>query len=319
MSNRLIVDMGQGRKESVAVMAHTTLGQVKDEVCKRRKLNPEVHALRHQRHMLEASLTVRYSGLASNATLELVASDGVVCHGACTVALQLECGGRETGKLDTSSSLAEVISKLAPGGGGGGGGDGGGGDGGGGDGGQPCLVYMGRPVTGADLVSTLLLDLGVTPGASALLRLSYTHAAPAAPTAKVPAAPTTAPSTPTMPEPTAAPAASAAPTATLAAPPARPVSATVSSAQATVDTRPADTSPSDARPPDEVPQLDLAEKTVAHALGGVALDSRRGPTYGGHLSINRWPACSERRLACCARRAPTKPPSPPRSHFCCFT
>ena len=49
-------------------------------VCKRRKLNPAEHDLRHQRKPLDRSLTVRFAGLSSNAMLELVAGRGPVAH-----------------------------------------------------------------------------------------------------------------------------------------------------------------------------------------------------------------------------------------------
>ena len=52
------------QKETVQVNPNTTMGFVLDEVCKRRKLNPSEHSLKHQRNVLDSSLTVRFSGLS---------------------------------------------------------------------------------------------------------------------------------------------------------------------------------------------------------------------------------------------------------------
>ena len=154
MTSRLKVDVGQGHHEQVQVQPTTTLGFVLEEVCKRRKLDPSCHDLRHQRKALDRSLTVRFAGLSSNAMLELVSGRGPATHGECTIGLQQEGGGRQMAKLLTSLTLAEVIAQLAP------------------DAVAPCIVYVGRAVSGAALATTTLQDLGIAKGASALLRLS---------------------------------------------------------------------------------------------------------------------------------------------------
>ena len=94
MTSRLKIDVGQGRREEVQVQPTTTLGYVLEEVCKRRKLDPNAHDLRHQRKALDRTLTVRFAGLAGNAMLELVSGGGPTTHGECTVGLQLAGGGR---------------------------------------------------------------------------------------------------------------------------------------------------------------------------------------------------------------------------------
>ena len=71
MATRLKVDVGAGRKEEVQVTPSSTLGSVLEEVCKRRKLNPAEHDLKHKQKVVERSLTVRFAGLSSNAMLEL--------------------------------------------------------------------------------------------------------------------------------------------------------------------------------------------------------------------------------------------------------
>ena len=148
--SRLRVDCGRGMREEVQVQPNTTLGYVLEEVCKRRKLDPTSFQLQHslagKRRSLEDSLTVRFAGLSGNATLELVEASGPVVHGECTVAVQLESGTRETARLSTSSTLAEVAARLGP------------------DVASPLFVYMGRSVSGESLASTTLRTLGVTPG-----------------------------------------------------------------------------------------------------------------------------------------------------------
>ena len=70
MSSRLKVDVGKGHKEEVQVTPNTTMEYVLSEVCKRRRLDPAEHDLRHQRKDLDRSLTVRF---ASRGALETVA------------------------------------------------------------------------------------------------------------------------------------------------------------------------------------------------------------------------------------------------------
>ena len=82
----------------MSVQPNTTIGFVLGEVCKRRKLDPSSHDLRHQRKALDRSLTVRFAGLSSNAMLELVSGGTrTAAHGECTICLQLEGGGRQDG------------------------------------------------------------------------------------------------------------------------------------------------------------------------------------------------------------------------------
>ena len=116
MSARLQINCGPGRKETVQVSPNTTMGFVLDEVCKRRKLNPAEHVLKHQRDLLDSGQTVRFSGLSNNATLDLISQTKPVtaAHGECTVALQLESGERRTAKLNTATTLQQVIEQLAP-------------------------------------------------------------------------------------------------------------------------------------------------------------------------------------------------------------
>ena len=118
LMSRLRVDVGQGRREEIAVNPNTTLGFVLAEVCKRRKLEPDDHALRHtlagKSRTLDNGLTIRFAGLSGNATLELISADKRVLHGDCTIALQPEGGARQTGKLSTSTTLDKVIAQLAP-------------------------------------------------------------------------------------------------------------------------------------------------------------------------------------------------------------
>eukprot|EP00964_Phaeocystis_antarctica_P005648 scaffold3072_cov58-Phaeocystis_antarctica.AAC.1 len=165
--SRLQVNCGLGKKETVQVQPNTTLGFVLEEVCKRRKLSPEGYSLKHQRTVLDGALTVRFAGLSSNATIDLVAGTAAAVHGECTIALQLESGDRQTAKLSTATTLSQVVEQLAPaalqsla---------------------SPSVVYMGRPVPSEAFQTTSLLDLGIGAGSSALLRLGAASSAPAAP------------------------------------------------------------------------------------------------------------------------------------------
>ena len=112
MAMRLQVDVGRGQKEIISVTPNTTMQFVLDEVCQRRKLDATVHTLKHKKTVLESSLTVRFSGLSSNAMLELVAAPSAKAqHGSCTIALQMEDGTRKTFSTDTSTLLSQVAAQ----------------------------------------------------------------------------------------------------------------------------------------------------------------------------------------------------------------
>eukprot|EP00310_Coccolithus_braarudii_P016524 CAMPEP_0183344986 /NCGR_PEP_ID=MMETSP0164_2-20130417/10534_1 /TAXON_ID=221442 /ORGANISM="Coccolithus pelagicus ssp braarudi, Strain PLY182g" /LENGTH=347 /DNA_ID=CAMNT_0025516073 /DNA_START=85 /DNA_END=1125 /DNA_ORIENTATION=- len=135
-----------------------TIAQILSTVCERRGLHGDAYALKHRSKALEPSLTVRFSGLVANATLELAeVSTAKAAGGSCNIALQLEGGGRKTAKLQTSTTLLQVVEHLSP---------------------ESLLVdgvlsiVLTRPIVGLDaLRSTTLRELGVTAGSSALLRL----------------------------------------------------------------------------------------------------------------------------------------------------
>ena len=167
--SKLRIDCGHGVTEIVNVAPNSTLGEVLGEVCTRRKLEPSGHALRHtlggKKDNLDGSLSFRLSGLSNNAKLELVAAaNRLAASGECTLGLQLEDGSRKMAKVDSSSSLSEVIAQLAP------------------EVAHPVVQYMGRTVANGALASTTLFSLGVTRGASALLRVSSGPASSAADT-----------------------------------------------------------------------------------------------------------------------------------------
>lgn len=82
--------------------------QVLEDICKRKRLDPSVHALKHKRNVLDSSLTVRFSGLSSNATLELVTAAPAEGHGSCAIALQLPSGERTTFTTDTAALLSQA-------------------------------------------------------------------------------------------------------------------------------------------------------------------------------------------------------------------
>ena len=188
----LHIDCGQGVRENVSTNPNTTLGTVLAEVCKRRNLEPTQHALRHtlggKKTILDGSLSMRFAGLSGNATLELVASTSRVAHGECTVALQLSDGARKMAKLDTSSSLASVLAELAP------------------DVAHPVIQYMGRSVATDGVNAMTLLDLGVTKGSSALLRVSCGPATTATASSTAADSATRPAASAVLPEPSSAPA-----------------------------------------------------------------------------------------------------------------
>lgn len=107
---RLQVDLGGGKKEVTNVGPNTTMQAVINDVCQRRGLDPTRFSLKHKRSVLDNSLTVRFSGLSSNAMLELVAATpSAISHGSCNIALQLENGERKTISVDTSTLLSQAI------------------------------------------------------------------------------------------------------------------------------------------------------------------------------------------------------------------
>ena len=185
---KFVVDIGQSRKETVDVTPNTTFGFVLEEVCKRRKLNVSEHDLKHKQKHLDRSLTVRFAGISANAMLELVAAQQAA-HGECTVALQgLEGGGRPTAKLHNSTTLAAMLSQLAPGVA------------------APCVVYVGRSISGDALATTTLLDFGIGRGSQALLRVSQDTTSTSSAAATSAAATTAAPGAIAAAEPVPVPA-----------------------------------------------------------------------------------------------------------------
>ncbi|KAL1524286.1 hypothetical protein AB1Y20_019189 [Prymnesium parvum] len=158
MAMRLQVDVGGGKKEVMSVGPNTTMQAVLVEMCQRRRLDPSRYALKHRRALLESSLTVRFSGLSPNAMLELVPSEHrAAAHGDCTIALQSEDGQRKTIRVDTATSLSQLLGEHAP---------------------PPPegmrygVVFTGRPIAPEALEATTVGELGVRPGGSAVLRLS---------------------------------------------------------------------------------------------------------------------------------------------------
>ncbi|XP_037095421.1 tether containing UBX domain for GLUT4 [Syngnathus acus] len=151
-----------GRRQTVKVSPNTPLLQVLEEVCKKHGFEPDNHALKFQRTVLDLTLQWRFANLPNNAKLEVVPSTRkqIVADSQVRIALQMEDGSRLQGAFSCDKTLWELlthfpqisVSELTE------------------SGSTPVCVYMRDEVCGEEaLKNATLKSLGLT-GGSAIVR-----------------------------------------------------------------------------------------------------------------------------------------------------
>ncbi|KAL3481648.1 GLUT4 regulating protein TUG-domain-containing protein [Aspergillus californicus] len=120
MSSHVVVLDSTARRATIKTTSGKYLTDVLQEACKKLGLNASQHGLKHRSKQLDLSLSIRLSGLAPGAKLELVQlsrSPSVV-----TVALQLPTSeargapnGRLTDKFPSTTSIWMVVRKFEAG------------------------------------------------------------------------------------------------------------------------------------------------------------------------------------------------------------
>ncbi|GFW41308.1 tether containing UBX domain for GLUT4 [Trichonephila clavipes] len=150
-----------GRRETVRVTPNSSVLQILEEACKKRKINPEDFELCHYNRRLDLSLPVRFSSLPNNAQLELKPATKSRTECLVTVALQLESGERITKDFTPPTTIYDVLEQclrsesicLQ-------------------EIGEPICIYMRQKIVGDAIKSTTLRSLGLTSG-KAIIRLLY--------------------------------------------------------------------------------------------------------------------------------------------------
>lgn len=156
-----IVLCPNGRRETVRVTPNSSVLQILEEACKKRKINPEDFELCHYNRRLDLSLPVRFSSLPNNAQLELKPATKSRTECMVTVALQLESGERITKDFTPPTTIYDVLENclrsesicLQ-------------------EIGEPVCIYMRQKIVGDAIKSTTLRSLGLTSG-QAIIRLLY--------------------------------------------------------------------------------------------------------------------------------------------------
>ncbi|XP_076001897.1 tether containing UBX domain for GLUT4 [Genypterus blacodes] len=103
-----------GRRQTVKVYGNTPLLQVLEDVCKNHGFNPDDHALKFQRTVLDLTLQWRFASLPNNAKLEMVASTRKQGgpESQVRIALQMEDGSRLQDSFSCGQSLWELLTHF---------------------------------------------------------------------------------------------------------------------------------------------------------------------------------------------------------------
>jgi hypothetical protein len=64
-----------GHRVAISTSRHTTLSEVLDEACSKKKFDPKGHILQHHNKSLDMSLTVHLANLPRNSQLEMVPAE----------------------------------------------------------------------------------------------------------------------------------------------------------------------------------------------------------------------------------------------------
>ncbi|TKR70151.1 hypothetical protein L596_022209 [Steinernema carpocapsae] len=163
MAKNFTVIAPNAHRCSLTAVANDRLDQVLETACLQLGFDFDCHDLSHNRKILNGADLVRLSGLANNATLEMVpAKRNKAIPQQVDVAIQL-ISGRWTRKLQNDTSIldmlkecgrehSEVITVDC-------------------DEGVPVCTYLQKPVKGElELANTTLKDLGIYSGTKALFR-----------------------------------------------------------------------------------------------------------------------------------------------------
>ncbi|XP_058495747.1 tether containing UBX domain for GLUT4 [Solea solea] len=103
-----------GRRQAVKVSANTPLLQVLEDVCKKHGFNPDDHALKFQRTVIDLTVPWRFANLPNNAKLEMVTSTRkqAAADSQVRVALQMEDGSRLQGSFSCGQSLWDLLTHF---------------------------------------------------------------------------------------------------------------------------------------------------------------------------------------------------------------
>ncbi|KAJ1970251.1 hypothetical protein IWQ62_000078 [Dispira parvispora] len=98
------------RQQKIKTSPAMLLKTVVTTVCEKQKLgNPDDYTLIYNRKPLDLSLSCRFANLPAGAKLELVKAKPNKSGGLVAVAVQLESGGRITGKYPAGTSLWDIL------------------------------------------------------------------------------------------------------------------------------------------------------------------------------------------------------------------
>ncbi|MFH4981943.1 hypothetical protein AB6A40_008652 [Gnathostoma spinigerum] len=111
----LTVICPNARRSTVKVSPSTIMYQVLEEACLKNGFDVDAHRLKHQNRLIDCSLTFRLSGLANNATVEMVhvETSPVSSSAVAEVALQLSDGTRLLRKFSIDTSLFEILREFS--------------------------------------------------------------------------------------------------------------------------------------------------------------------------------------------------------------
>ncbi|XP_050351669.1 tether containing UBX domain for GLUT4 [Nymphalis io] len=114
MSRDIVVLTPNGRRVKVHCTADTNILQLLEDVCAKQGLEPSNYDLKHHKHILDLTTTVRFCNLPNKAFLEMVEAEKKRVESNITVGLMLNDGERKTGDFTPNTKLYDLIMSLAP-------------------------------------------------------------------------------------------------------------------------------------------------------------------------------------------------------------
>lgn len=114
MSRDIVILTPNGRRVKVHCTADTNILQLLEDVCAKQGLEPNDYDLKHHKHILDLTTTVRFCNLPNKAFLEMVEAEKKRVESNVTIGLTLNDGERLTGDFSPNISLYDLITSLAP-------------------------------------------------------------------------------------------------------------------------------------------------------------------------------------------------------------
>ncbi|XP_047534689.1 tether containing UBX domain for GLUT4 isoform X1 [Vanessa atalanta] len=114
MSRDIVVLTPNGRRVKVHCTPDTNILQLLEDVCAKQGLEPNDYDLKHHKHILDLTTTVRFCNLPNKAFLEMVEAEKKRVESNVTIGLMLNDGERMTGDFTPNTSLYDLIMSLAP-------------------------------------------------------------------------------------------------------------------------------------------------------------------------------------------------------------